>query len=134
MKTAYFGILLSLLVVFSIEVNAQYYYGLDGPISLNIDSSKVLVKFESSVSGYLQSALIDSIGRIIDASGNDLLIDYFVQCSLSTGTGYDAFLDSLDNVESIYWLSRFIQWIMICQYRLVRPFMPLSIYRFPSIR
>jgi len=88
--------------VWATPVNAQYYYSLQGPIPLTIDSMKVLIKFDFSFSPESYEAIIASIDRIVAVVDDDGVIDDFVCCSLSTGGGYEAFLDSLDTLDGIY--------------------------------
>jgi len=82
--------------------SGQFYYGSDGPIPLKIDSSKVSIKFDETVSPQVQEALISSIGRIDEGINDDHMIDDFLGYSLTTGDNYSAFLDSLDTLDGIY--------------------------------
>jgi len=77
----------------------QFWYGVEGPVPLKIDSSKVTIKFDD---GFSYNQVLQPIGRIVEVVQDDHLIDDFLACSLSTGADYDAFLDSLDIVTGIY--------------------------------
>lgn len=83
-------------------VSGQSYYGSEGPIPLQVDSLKVTLRFDEDLTYPAQQALLESVGRIVDVVEDSNLIDDFVVYLLSTGDGYDAFLDSLDTLGGIY--------------------------------
>ncbi len=80
---------------------SQHYYGNNQQIPLYIDSTKVTIKFEPSIVGFDQEGILNSIDRIEIAYINDDVIDNFVVCSLTTSTGYSAFIDSLRSINGI---------------------------------
>ena len=96
-------IVIIILIVLSGAINAQdnYYYGGGNIIPLIIDSSLVTIKFNDSIPVLLRDALIENIGRIEEIVFDDHVTDGFLACSLSTGFGYNTFLDSLDTLSGI---------------------------------
>ncbi|MGH8014721.1 MAG: hypothetical protein ACREBV_00840, partial [Candidatus Zixiibacteriota bacterium] len=66
---------------------------------MSIDSNKVIVKLEG---GYSQQQTLGSISRIVAVLDNESTVDGFRVCSLTTGSGYDVFLDSLQSLSGIY--------------------------------
>jgi len=98
------GILLTAaaIVVMAASASGQLYYGTDGPIPLKIDSSKVAVKFDASITPFAREQLIASIDRIDQELDDDHMIDGFNAFSLVSAVGYEGFLDSLDAIAGIY--------------------------------
>ena len=80
----------------------QYYYSGGGTIPLDIDSTKIVVSFDITVSPATQGSLLSSIARISGTVTDDHAIDDFVVCQLSSTQGYDEFIDSLQAVDGIY--------------------------------
>jgi subtilisin family serine protease len=80
---------------------AQFYYGSHGPVPLKVDSSRVLIKFDQFMPSSPQD-IMASIHRIVGEIPDSHLIDDFVACTLSTGLGYNQFIDSLHTVNGIY--------------------------------
>jgi len=80
-------------------VPSTFWYSADGPVPLQVDSSKVTIKLEE---GFTYEQALGSVDRILAVIEDDHLIDGFIACSLSTGADYDAFLDSLSTLEGIY--------------------------------
>jgi subtilisin family serine protease len=93
---------IAVLTLMVAHASGQFYYGSDGPISLKIDSLKVTIKFDATISPSAKQELIESIGRIVGTVEDDHMVDGFVACTLSTRVNYDLFLDSLDNLDGIY--------------------------------
>jgi len=81
--------------------HSGFYYNPQGIVELDIDSSKVLVKFVETRSDTAQS-ILDSIYRIVSVLPDETTIDGFLCCSLMTGQGYNQFIDSLEEVDAIY--------------------------------
>jgi len=95
-------ICLCLIMVMASGLSAQYYYCHDEMIPLSIDSTKVLIKFDNQFSPSSQAALLSQIERITSIVDDNQILDDFVCCSLSAGSGYNDFLDSLDPIAGIY--------------------------------
>lgn len=91
----------------STAVQAQFYYGADGPIELLVDSSKVLVQTSPSLTPLQQQALLESINRIEEVVDDPNTIDDFVLCSLNTTGNYSSFVDSLRSVPGIRFAESF---------------------------
>lgn len=83
------------------EVVSDHYYGGGEPIPLGIDTLFATIRFDLSIPVHQQQAILDSIDRIESVIEDDHAIDGFIVCSLSTGDGYHAFLDSLREMVSI---------------------------------
>jgi subtilisin family serine protease len=82
-------------------VNAQHYYGSAGPIQLNVDSTKVLIKFDPDLPVLNQGEVINSIPRISAVIEDESVIDTFIVCSLEISSNYYQFLDSLQTINGI---------------------------------
>ncbi|HWR81830.1 MAG TPA: S8 family serine peptidase [Candidatus Deferrimicrobium sp.] len=96
------------LIITAGTIEAQeFYYGTDAPIMVVRDSSKVLLKLAPSVGAMTRDATLDSIGRIAATIPTFQSVDEFIVCSLSTGTGYEAFLDSVQAIEAILFAEPF---------------------------
>ena len=95
------GIILILLLTGLVIANDNFYYSDNRMIPLNVDSSFVTIKFNDSIPVLLRDALIENIGRIEEIVFDDHVTDGFLACSLSTGFGYNTFLDSLDTLSGI---------------------------------
>ncbi|MBD3404239.1 S8 family serine peptidase [candidate division GN15 bacterium] len=94
-------ILLAVMLV-GVSTRAQeYYYGTYDRMVVLRDSTKMLMKFDPAVPSLNQSAFIESVGRIADTVSSAEAVDGFVACSLQTGAGYSAFLDSLQAAAEI---------------------------------
>ena len=94
MKHALLVTLFTVLLTVSVQ-GADFWYGVDGPVPLNIDSLKVTIKFESGISTDSLQTLVQQIDRIVAEVTDEHAIDGFTVYSLSTGEGYQTFLDSL---------------------------------------
>ena len=94
-------IMVAIMAVCSGIARCQYWYGVNGPIPLRIDSSKITIRFSDGISGDDQASILRSIHRITSVPSDSNTIDGFIVCSLSTGTGYMAFLDSLSAISGI---------------------------------
>jgi len=77
---------LSLMVVGN--VTAQFYYGGGEAISLNIDSTRVTIRFDESIPVMHQQALLESIGRIEAVLQDEHVIDDVLACSLDWAAGW----------------------------------------------
>ncbi|RKX25200.1 MAG: hypothetical protein DRP45_06505 [Candidatus Zixiibacteriota bacterium] len=88
------GLTLSVSSVF-----AQFWHSVDSTVPLEIDSIKVSIQFDD---GDSKSELLSAIGRIVQELEDAATINGFVACSLSTGSNYAGFLDSLDTLEGIH--------------------------------
>lgn len=95
----FYGLALVALALVSSATSAEFWYGVDGPVPLVIDSLKVTVKLED---GFSYSEVLESVDRVVGVVDDEYVIDDFVACSLSTGSEYGEFLDSLDALEGIY--------------------------------
>ncbi len=96
------------LLIMAGGIGAQeFYYGTDGTITMLRDSTKILLKFDPSVPAVNQSAILDSIGRIVEVIPSSEPVDEFVVCSLSTSAGYDTFLDSVQTIPGILFTEPF---------------------------
>lgn len=90
------------LVIFAIgTTSAQHYYGGGHTIPLKIDSTKIMIKFDPMVFGDDMTNVIGSINRIVSVVTDDHAVDGFIACSLSTSSGYDSFLDSVQAMYQI---------------------------------
>lgn len=94
-------IVIAVIVIMTTTISAQFWYGVDGPVPLKIDSLKVIIKFESGMSINQQQELLESYDRIIEEIDDEYLIDGFMACSLTTGDNYEAFLDSLKTSSAV---------------------------------
>ena len=79
-----------------------FYYSGGRQMPLKVKTLRVTFKYDKGFSEEQQDSLIASISRIVRQVDDSKLIDDFVACSLSTGIGYMAFLDSLDTLGEIY--------------------------------
>ena len=93
----------AVMLVFALcsSVFGQFWYSDGGATPLGVDSTKVLIKFEPGLGTDGQDQLLSEIGRIVDIIEDDNVIDGFAACSLTTGSGYDSFLDSLSALTGI---------------------------------
>lgn len=84
--------------------NAEPFYYTEGEqIPLKIDSNRMVIKLDSTVSRPDdQGGLIASIGRISAVETDNHTIDGFIVCSLTSAAGYDTFLDSVQAIDGIY--------------------------------
>ena len=89
------------------QASAQHYYGGGDTIPLSIDSTKIMLKFQADVMEQTQQTIIASIDRIVDVVTDDHAIGGFIACSLSTGSGYGDFLDSVQAVDGIHFTEPF---------------------------
>lgn len=81
----------------------QFYRGENGEeVPLNIDSLKVLLKFDERTPEQGRTALLESVDRIVAEVEDKMLLDGFTACTLSTGEDYNNFLDSLDTLDGVY--------------------------------
>jgi subtilisin family serine protease len=91
-----------LLVAIALPAAAdEFYYISKGQAPLRIDSTKVLIKFDSTArAGFLDGyrRLIPRLASIIPSAD---VMDNFIPCSLSVSSGYIAFLDSLRSVQGV---------------------------------
>lgn len=102
MNRAYVFIIAMLFLIGSSQTTrAQYYYGDNRVIPLSIDSSKVLIRIDSSVPVFQTGSIVDEIPRISAEISDSNLIDGFQVFSLSSTSGYDAFLDTLNGMYGI---------------------------------
>ena len=81
---------------------AQYYYSGGGTIPLQVDSSRIVVKCDAGFGPQQQAALLSTISRIQSFSADDHMLDGFVSCEISTGQGYEEYVDSVQAVDGIY--------------------------------
>jgi len=81
---------------------AQHYYGGGHAIPLKVDSTKVTIKFDSGLGSIERQTLLLDIDRITEQLVDNHAIDGFVACSLSTGEGYDDFIDSVAALDGVY--------------------------------
>ena len=102
MKRALLTLAVGLGLALGTTVLAQHYYGLEGPVPLEIDSHKVMVKFDSSAAAIAQTTIVPDINRIAAMLVDEYAIDGFVVCSLTTTEGYSELLDSLSVMDGIY--------------------------------
>ena len=91
----------ALLIASSGVVGADHWYSDTGWTPLHIDSSKVMVRFESTFSVDDVQDLVNSVERIVSSVPDQYAIDSFVVYSLSTGDGYEAFMDSLAELNGV---------------------------------
>ena len=87
--------MLFLCLLMTGSLHADFWYGVDGPVELNIDSTKVAVLFEGSIGGDDQALVFSRFPRIQSVLDDENAFDGFVVCSLSVTESYGAFLDSL---------------------------------------
>lgn len=86
---------------------AQFYYSSGRQNILNVDSSKVCLKFDPTASQQDQENIIASIDRIISFLVDEHEIDEFKVCTLATSENYESFLDSIQEIEGIYLVEPF---------------------------
>ncbi len=98
LKRTYASLLAALLLLVS-NAAGQFWYGVDGPVALVIDSLKVTIKFDTDIS---PDDVLQGIDRVVEIVPDNYLIDGFLACSLSTGSNYGAFLDSLGSLTGVY--------------------------------
>jgi serine protease len=85
-------------------VGAEYWYSDAGQSPLRIDSTKVLVRFESTFGLDEVQNVVNLVERIVAVVPDQYAIDSFVVYALSTGEAYDAFLDSLDELNGVHFV------------------------------
>jgi subtilisin family serine protease len=93
---------LALILAMAGNAAGQYYYSSGRQIPLRIDSTRVVIKLDDEPSPFDPAALMTAFARITALSKDPLPADGFFACSLSTGQGYDGFLDSLMMTEGVY--------------------------------
>ena len=76
-------------------LSAEFWYGVDGPVELHIDSTRVAILFEGGIGGDDQAFVLSQFPRIQAVVEDENAFDGFIVCSLSVTENYDAFLDSL---------------------------------------
>jgi len=94
-------------IVFAVLIAAQasaldeFWYSVDGPVPLIIDSSKAAVLFESEIGEDDQALVLSGFERIEAVIEDSMAFDGFMVCSLTVAGGYAAFLDSLALTDEI---------------------------------
>jgi len=78
-----------------------YQYNSLDTVPLFIDSGRVTILVESSLTQQDLDSLVSEIGRISEVLEDDRAVDDFVVCSLIQESGYTEFLDSLRAVGGI---------------------------------
>jgi len=78
--------------------SAQHWYSWDEQVPLAIDSLKIVVKVDFN---YSPNNPLQEIGRLAEVLEDSLAPYDFVACSLYSGSGYEAFLDSLETLPEI---------------------------------
>ncbi len=96
-----------LLIVLVSSSFAQHYYGNGQQIPLQIDSTKLVLKFDSSFGPINEEGILNSINRILTAYIEDPVNDGFIICSLSTSNNYFSFIDSLRQINTIDFVEPF---------------------------
>lgn len=81
---------------------AQYYYSSGHQIPLKIDSLRIVVRLDGGPSPFGQTELMNAFPRITVVLDDPLPANDFFACSLSTGQGYEAFLDSLLATDGVH--------------------------------
>lgn len=106
-------VLIAIVLVITImavaPTRAEFYYGSNGTIAMETDSSKVLVKCDITLTPSQRDDLLGSVDRIAEVIPDPQPVDEFVVCSLFTGQGYGDFLDSLQAVEGIAFVESYYQ-------------------------
>ena len=82
-------------------VNAQFFYSNGGPVYLDVDSTRVLIRIDQVERAVGSEELVLSIGRLEEYLDDPNVYDGFMAFSLTTSDGYFAFLDSLDTLSGI---------------------------------
>ena len=85
----------------TLPLKAQYYYSAGQQIPLQIDSSRVTLKFDSTVSEETKHSILLSLGCLSEPLQDDYLIHGFVSCSLYNTNGYFYHLDYLEALPEI---------------------------------
>ena len=94
--------IITMLCVLAVDGTTQPCYFSGGrAIPLQIDSNRVTIRFDDNLEQPAQAALLDSIERIEGWIPDDHTIDGFAAYTLTTGAGYDSFLDSLSGLSGI---------------------------------
>lgn len=92
---------LVLVMALATSVVGEHYYGGGEEIPLAIDSNLVTILFHEEISGQSQQTILDGFARIGSVVVDDHSIGNYIVCSLSTGAGYMAFVDSLQGVNGV---------------------------------
>lgn len=98
---------ITLLLIIPRISTAQYYYSYDKQILLNIDSTKVTIKFRSDLDETSISNIIGQNKRINNILDEYQTMDDFIVCSLSISQDYFTFIDSLKSINGIYLVEPF---------------------------
>jgi len=103
MQTIIFMLFYTLCLLTSASTASDtFWYSYDDTVTLHIDSSKAMFRYAEGASGDNSGAFIRDYERIVGLLDDDFTFDDFVVCSLSTGSGYEAFIDSLNEEEDVY--------------------------------
>jgi hypothetical protein len=108
-RTMTIAVALGIVLLLGAPVHADFYYGTYGPIDLDIDSSKVMVKCSPTLTPLQQITFLESIDRIAEVLQNPETLDGFVVCSLTTGADYRPFLDSVQLLSEVDFAEPFYQ-------------------------
>lgn len=92
---------LFIILVALLPIKAQYYFSGGMQIPLSIDSSRVTLKFDTTISEIAKQSFILSLGCLSEPLEDDYLIHDFVSFSLYNTIGYFAHLDSLKGLPEI---------------------------------
>ena len=84
--------------------HGDHYFSGGREIPLGVDSSKVTLRFLSDVPATHAEQILASIQRIVSPLEDSYAKDGFVVCSLVTSTNYEAFMDSIREVDEIGWV------------------------------
>ena len=91
-------LIMTFVFIASLSAQAEFWYGVNGPEQLHVDSLKVTLRFSD---GFGPNELMERVDRIVQVADDQYVQDRFVVCSLATSTGYDVFLDSLTSLEGV---------------------------------
>jgi len=84
------------------SVHGEFYYSSGNQIPLTVDTLRVIIKFDEGPSQSSVDQLMQAFARIVGETDDPLPADGFIACTLSTGQGYYAFIDSVQAIEGVY--------------------------------
>ena len=91
--------MIGLVALMPYVVYSQYYYGGGERIQLRIDSTRILIKFNSTTSDEEATALVADIDHLGQLSNNNEAIDGFKVVSVTLSEGYPTLVDSLRGLK-----------------------------------
>ncbi len=79
----------------------QYYYGGGNKIPLNVDSTKITLKFRDGITKDVRRAVLDSIGGLAPIAAPHDMADNFRAFAFTANRSLDRFIDSVQHVAAL---------------------------------